>query len=133
MTSSPTMMSDLEQRADVASLEALHNARRELIEQNARLIGLYGPFGHYDDHRKHMVEALKIQARMTLRQQGEKTTEAMIDANAYGSEQYAAFIDNALGEKIEYVNVANRITELDELIRDREMRLRAYTVEAGLR
>jgi hypothetical protein len=123
----------LEHRADVVSIEALHQERRRLVEENGKLLALYGPFGHYDDHRKHMVEALKIKARLDLKNGGEKTTEAMIDAHAYGSDDYARFIDGALTEKIAFLNIANRITEIEEQIRDREQKMRAYTAELTLR
>jgi hypothetical protein len=124
----------VEERAEVASLDALHARRRALINANARLFALYGPFGHYDDHRKHMVEALKIKARLELSAgQEKKPTETAIDAAAYGSEQYGAFIDTALGEKVEYLRVSTEITEIEEAIRSREFELTAYSRELSLR
>jgi hypothetical protein len=124
----------LESRAELIPLEALHAERRKLITENAKLIALYGPFGHYDDHRKHMVEAQKIKARMELSAGREKKpTETEIDAAAYGSEQYGHFIDNALAEKIEWLRVSTAITELEEKIRSRELALTAYSREIALR
>ena len=124
----------IESRADVASLEGLHARRRALITENARLFALYGPFGHYDDHRKHMVEALKIQARMQLSAGREKKpTEAEIDAHAYGAEQYGTFLDTALSEKVEYLRVSTEITEIEESIRSREFEMTAYSRELALR
>lgn len=125
---------DLEVRANVLSLDELHARRRLLMERNARLFALYGNFGHYDDHRKRMVEALKVKARMELSHGAEKKPpEAAIDAAAYGSEEYGAFIDNALGEKIEYLRIATEIGEIEELIRSRELELTAYSREITLR
>jgi hypothetical protein len=124
----------LEYRANTLSLDELHAKRRLLMERNARLFALYGAFGHYDDHRKRMVEALKVKARMELSQgRDKKPTEAEIDANAYGSEQYGRFIDTALDEKIEYLKLATEIGEVEELIRSREIELRAYAAETILR
>lgn len=124
----------IEARAEVASLDGLHARRRALMAENARLFALYGPFGHYDDHRKHMVEALKIGARLELGKGREKKpTETEIDAAAYGSEQYGAFLDTALTEKIEYVRLATEITEIEETIRSREFELTAYSRELALR
>lgn len=78
-------LTGLEARAETDCLDDLHHRRRDLIRRNAKLIALYGNFGHYDDHRKRMVEAMKVKARMELQEQNIKTTEAMIDAHAYGS------------------------------------------------
>lgn len=125
--------SDLEQRAQVASLEELQTRRRLLIERNTKLFALHGPFGHYDDHRKRMAEAVKIKVRMDISDRGLKSTEAMIDAHAYGSEEYGRFIDNALAEKIEYLRIATEIDEIQEQIRSRELELTAYSRELALR
>ncbi len=125
--------SDLEQRAGVDSLEALQTRRRMLIENNTRLFALHGNFGLFDDYRKKMAEAQKIAARMELTKVGTKITEALVDAEAYGGEAYGKFMDTALDEKIEYLKLSTEITEIEESIRTREIELRAYTAEAGLR
>lgn len=125
--------SDLEERAGVASLEELQTRRRLLIERNTKLFALYGPFGMFDDYRKKMVEAQKIGARQALTDAGIKATESMVDSHAYGGEAYGKFMDTALEEKIEYLRIATEVTEIEEEIRNREIALRAYTVEAGLR
>lgn len=123
-----------ESRAEVESLDALQDMRRALIEANGRLLALYGPFGMFDDHRKRMVEAMKIQARMELSTpDGKKPTEAAIDAHAYGSEQYGRFLDNALSERIECLSVSAKLDELAERIRDRELGIQSYCKEIGLR
>jgi hypothetical protein len=126
--------SDLEERAGIDSLEELQNRRRLLIERNTKLFALHGSFGHYDDHRKRMVEALKVKARMELSAGREKKpTEAEIDAAAYGSEDYQRFIDQALSEKIDYLKIATEIDEIQEAIRSRELELTAYSRELTLR
>lgn len=127
--------SDLEERAGVDSLEALQTRRRMIIENNTRLFALYGAFGHYDDHRKHMVEALQVKARMDLsgQQRPKPPTVDEIEATAYGSEDYAKFLDTALAEKVEWLKLSTEITEIEEAIRTREIELRAYTAEIGLR
>ncbi len=123
----------LEERFEVQSLDALQDRRRSLVKANAKLVALYGPFGHYDDHRKRMVEAQKIKARMDLSAGREKKpTEAEIDAAAYGSEAYGRFIDEALSEKITYLTVAADIDSIEEAIRSREEELRCRRAEMGL-
>lgn len=127
-------LSAMEERADTDSLDDLHDRRRKLLTANARLIALHGPFGHYDDHRKRMVEAQKIAARMALTTpEGKKPTEAQIDAEAYGSDAYQTFLDTALSEKIEYLDVQNQIDELNDRIRNREIALSVYGKEISLR
>lgn len=132
-TSAVNGVEDLEAKAGVRSLDALHAERRALIEANARLIALYGPFGAADDFRKRYLEAQKIRARMELQTSGGKTTEGQVDAHAYGSEAYGSFLDTALAEKVEWLRVDVRLTELAEMIRDRETLLRAWSAEAHLR
>lgn len=81
-----------------------------------------------------MVEAMKVKARMDLSAGSEKKpTEAAIDATAYASEQYGRFIDDALDEKIEYLNVMTQLDEIAEKIRSRELALVAYAKEISLR
>lgn len=124
----------LESRADTDSLEGLHQRRRALVYANAKLVALYGSFGMWDDHRKRMVEAMKVKARMELSAGSEKKpTEGAIDATAYASEQYGRFIDDALDEKIEYLNVMTQLDEIAEKIRSRELALVAYAKEISLR
>jgi hypothetical protein len=125
-------LSALEARAELDSLEDLQSRRRQLVAQNAGLMARYGNFGMADDFRKRMVEALKVKARMELQQAGAKTTESMIDAHAYGSDDYAAFLDNALGEKIDFIRVQTAIDEINERIRGRELAIMAYNAELRL-
>lgn len=122
----------LEARAEIDSLEDLQSRRRSLVAQNAHLMARYGNFGMADDFRKRMVEALKVKARMELQQQGSKTTESMIDAAAYGSDEYAAFLDNALSEKMDFLRVQTAIDEINERIRGRELAIMAYNAELKL-
>jgi hypothetical protein len=124
-------LTSLEVKANVESLEDLQQRRRELVAANGALIARYGPFGSADDYRKSFVETQKVRARMALSESGDKVTEGRIDAEAYGSDAYARFLDNALAEKVEYLRVQTEITELEEKIRNREECLRAYRAEIG--
>lgn len=125
-------LSALESRAEIDSLEDLQQRRRALVTANAALIARYGSFGLHDDYRKSFVETQKVRARMQLQQSGEKVTEGRIDAEAYGSDAYAAFLDNALAEKVEYLRVQNEIDEVNEKIRSRELALLSYNAELKL-
>lgn len=123
---------DLERRADVDAIERLHNERRKLYAQNGKLIALYGPFGIFDDRRKQILEAIKTRIRMEARQKGEKLTNDETGERAHADTQYAAYLDMALDEKIEYLRVWNRISEINELIQNRAIALSAYKAELRL-
>lgn len=128
-----SVVSELESRADIASLADLQSERRQLVANNAALIARYGSFGMHDDYRKQFVEAQKVRTRMELSVGREKKpTESEIDAAAYGSEEYGKFLDNALEEKVEYLRVQSRLDELSERIRSREIELLTYNAELKL-
>lgn len=126
-------LSRLEERAEADSLEDLQHRRRTLMTANARLIALHGSFGHWDAHRKRMVEAMKVKERMELKARGDKATDDAVDALAHASEQYGQFLDNSLEERAQCLLVLNEISDIEDRIKNREIALRAYTVEAGLR
>lgn len=122
----------LESRADVDSLEDLHQRRRKLIKDNERILALHGPFGLFDDYRKQALEAQKIVARKNLTDAGAKITEALVDAEAYGSAAYQKILDNAIEDKVTCLTVLIGIAELEERIRSREFALTAYSAETRL-
>lgn len=123
---------DLERRADVDSLDRLHDERRRLYRQYGKLIAMYGPFGIFDDRRKQILEALKTQARAEQRAAGGKVTNDEINELAHANPRYQAFLDTALDEKIRYLQVWNRISEINELIQNRSIALSAYKAELRL-
>lgn len=125
-------LTNLEAKSDVASLEGMHHERRQLYEKHSPLIARYGSFGLFDDFRKSFVERQKLKARVDLTAGGGKATEGAIDAAAYGSDAYIAFLDNALAEKVEWVRVDEEIRSLNERIRNREIAMLAYSAEVKL-
>jgi len=127
----PDEVSALESRADVDSLGDLHARRRQLIQANAPLIALYGPFGLWDPKRKALLESLKVRARMAL-SQGGKPTEAAIDAAAHADPQYEAFLDQSFVDKIAWIQADTELREIDERIRNRETALHVYGKELSL-
>lgn len=124
--------SALESRAGVASLEALHTERRHLVREGARLMAMYGPFGLADDFRKRYLEVAKVKARAELTASDSRVTEAMVDARAYSSPEYEGWLERALAEKVEYLVLATRITEIEESVRSRELELTSYNRELAL-
>jgi len=125
-------MSGLEERADVDSLERLHEERRQLLIRLAPLKAMHGPFGLFDAKRKQMVEAMKVKARVRLQNIGGKVTDAIIDAEAHCDEQYTAWLDQQLTERVEYVKMDGELDRLNDLIRNREISLQVYNGELRL-
>jgi hypothetical protein len=129
----PDEVRPVEDRAQVAALGDLHARRRALLATLAPLKALHGHNGLYDDKRKQMLEAMKVKARMMLTPMGGKgPTDSAVEAHAYADQQYADFIDQGILDRIEYIRLANEATELEELIRDRELCLLVYNSEVKL-
>jgi hypothetical protein len=126
-------MKALESRADIESLEELQQARRELVESGARLAAMFGSWGIFDDVRKQRLELAKVAARSRLKENGETVTDKSVEAAAYADPGYRKVLDDAERDRISWIKWDNKITEINERIRNRELSLRAYTVEAGLR
>jgi hypothetical protein len=123
----------VEGRADVDALGDLHQRRRQLLVTLAPLKALHGPFGLFDDRRKRMLESLKVRARSDLSaSRDKKPTEGEIDATAYADPQYEAFLDEAYQAKIDYLNQATELSEIEERIRSRELELVTYAAEVRL-
>ena len=122
----------VEDRAQVASLGDLQQRRRTLLTTLAPLKALHGHNGIWDDKRKQLLEACKIRANMTLVEAGQKVTDKLVEAMGYADPQYAAFVDDGITARIEYVTLANELTELEEQIRDRELCLLVYNSEVKL-
>lgn len=125
-------LSALESRADVDSLEDLHQRRRTLLVQLAPLKALHGPFGTWDAKRKQLLEALKVRHRMELAQRQEKATEGLIDALAHADEQYARFLEDSTEAKAKYLTLDNELTEIGERIEARNAAIYAYSSEIRL-
>lgn len=122
----------LEAKVGTDPLDALHHARRALIEQIAPLRALHGPYGLFDDRRKQLLEACKIRARMALSKDGAKCTEGMVEAAAYDDAEYERLLDEGYASRIDYIRLENEITEINEKIRSRELEIVAFSAEARL-
>ncbi len=131
-TLAPDQLSALEDRANVDGLGDLHARRRQLMLTLAPLKALHGPFGLFDDRRKRLLESLKIRARSTLAEAGAKATEGLVDATAYADPQYERFLDDAYQAKIDYLNAATELSEIEERIKSREIELLSYNAETRL-
>lgn len=131
-TLAPDEVRPVEERAEVASLGDLQHRRRALLTTLNPLKALHGHNGIWDDKRKALLEACKIRASMTLAETGQKSTDKLVEAMGYADEQYATFIDAGIAARIEYLTLANELTEIEEQIRDRELCLLVYNSEVKL-
>lgn len=132
MTLAPDLVREVEGRADVLPLGDLQARRRKLLERLAPLKALHGHGGLFDDKRKQMLEAMKVRHRMAMTAEGIKVTEGMVEAHAYADPQYEAFLDQGVTDRIDYITLANELTEIEEQIRDRELGLLVYNAELKL-
>lgn len=123
----------LESRADVDSLEDLHQRRRQIMPEYSVLRALHGPFGKWDAKRKAMLCAVKVRVRMATQTAAQKITEAAIDDEGHADAQYIRVVDEGIDGATRYAMLDMEISEIEEKIRSREIGLRAYSVEAGLR
>jgi hypothetical protein len=122
----------VEDRAQVAALGDLHARRRALINRLAPLKALHGHNGIWDDKRKQLVEAMKVRARMAMLANGQKPTDQAVEAAAYADKQYEDFLDQGERDRIDYITLATELSEIEELIRDRELCLLVYNSEVKL-
>jgi hypothetical protein len=133
MTSlAPDLVREIEDRANVIPLGDLHERRRKLLDTLAPLKALHGHNGIWDDKRKQFLETMKVRARMDMAEKGVKATDQTVEAAGYADPQYAALIDQGITDRIEYIKLANELTEIEELIRDRELGLAVYNSELRL-
>lgn len=133
MTSlAPDLVREIEERANVMPLGDLHERRRKLLTTLAPLKALHGHGGIWDDKRKALLEAMKVRARMTMAERNIKATDQSVEAAGYSDPQYEQFLDQGISDRIQYIMLANELTEIEELIRDRELGLAVYNSELRL-
>jgi hypothetical protein len=133
MTTFSGECSELESRADIASLDGLHAERRAVLAEYSTLRALHGPGGKWDAKRKALLEAMKIRARMEMTAKGEKITEAAVDAYGHADQQYIDFIDQGITGATRLVELETSVSEIEERIRNREIALSVYGKEVSLR
>lgn len=126
------MKSALESRADIDSLDLLHEKRRLLLEELAPLKAMHGSFGLYDAKRKALVEAMKVRARLRLTETGAKVTDAIVDAEAHCEKTYVDWLDTQMEDKVAYIKLEAELDAINELIRNRELSLQTFNAEVRL-
>ncbi len=126
------LMTEMEAKASIDSLDALHAKRRQILPEYALLRALHGPNGKWDARRKARLEAAKIGARIDLVKTGEKVTEALVDAMGHGDAGYVQFIEDGITGATRYVELDAEMTEIEEQLENRTAMLYAWGRELGL-
>lgn len=126
------MKSPLENRADIDSLDQLQEQRKTLLIELAPLKAMHGNFGLYDAKRKALVSAMKVKARLLLAEKGAKTTDDIVDAEAHCDKQYTDWLDEAMVDKVRYIQLEDELDAINEQIRNRELTLQVYNGELRL-
>jgi hypothetical protein len=122
------ILHDLEARAQVDSLERLHHRRRTLVKRLAKLEALYGPFGLADSYRRQMRGVIATE----LRGSGKKLTKDAAEDAAAADPRYRQLLDDQLDGAAQFRLLKVRVTEIEELIRNRDLALQTYNKELGL-
>jgi len=108
---------ELEARAGLRSLDALHATRSALVAEVAPLASLYGPFGGWDATRKIMLSVAELRVRDEAAQAEVKLTEGKVDALAHVRAEYKAFIEQSNLDRARYIVLNDAIESISEQIR----------------
>lgn len=126
------LMTDMEQKIGIDSLDALQNRRRQIMGEWKTLRALHGPPNRWEVRRKQRLEAAKVQARIDLAKTGEKVTEAMVDTTGHCQKDYDQFIEDGITSTIRYIELESEMLELSERAENRIAMIYAWGKEASL-
>lgn len=118
--------------AEVESLEVLISEHRTLSRQVADLHGKYGPYGVADDIRKAELMRIRELLRDEAIKNGEKVTEASLDARAYSHKSYRDLLDQMVAERERYLLAANELSYIEWRVNRANAVLKQRSLE-GLR
>lgn len=123
----------LESRAEVDSLEALQDERRQLLPRYATLAAKFkgGNSASADTKRKqHRALVMKrIRLNMELPKDGKEPSEALLERLANADLEHIAYCDTMEREFTEYVLLDYKLTEIKERIESRTVELYCYNGE----
>jgi hypothetical protein len=134
-----TAETDLEGRARVESLDALHARRRAKVEEYAPLAARFkggSGMGSSSDAARKRHRALimqKLLIEMGSPKGKDAPSETALERMANAHVDHIAFCDNLEMEYVKFIVLENEINELNERVRSREVELRCYNAEIGLR
>lgn len=126
-------VTDLEDRANVPSLEGLHHERRQILEEWKVLKALHGPGDKWQNRRKAFLEARKLAATMIYEETKKtKPPEWIIDMMGHADEAYIKFVEDGIAAAARYEELSVLKSEIEERIFSRNIELSAYSSEARL-
>lgn len=123
-----TVQEEIELRAGVEPIEALHDERRHLVQLNSRVRAMHGSNGIYKDVRD--LELAKAGARVRENWTGEKApSEAYVAANAPLDKEYQRWLEQQVSDKAHFEVIDDRITAITEMINRGQALLRYVSSE----
>lgn len=121
---------ELENRASVESLEALHDERRQLLPRFAALAAKFkGGSSASADTKRKQHRALVAKRILATWESDKPPAETALERMANADVEHIEYCEKMEREFTEYVLLEFKITELAERIRNRETCLNLYNAE----
>lgn len=125
-------MSDSEFRIGIVPIETLLAERQEMVTKVAPLRAMHGSFGTWEALRKIELSRAAMMARAKAVADGQKITEAAIDALAHTADGYVEFVTKGTYEKAEWAVLEDRIQGINDAINRGQAIARYLSAEVGL-
>lgn len=117
-------------RAGVEDLEALHEKRRALWPEYAKLEAKYGDWRHAEAQRKVVLAYCEIEAR---KNSPTKMTDKAADAAAHSAARYTNHLNDAEGARERLKMLENDLQDINDRIKARSDELHFVRAEMSLR
>jgi len=127
-------MGEVEHRLALQPIEELNAERDVLVRRASRLWARHGPGGTWKEaERKAKLAILSALRRAQLIQAGApKATEASLDEWAHASQEYMAFITDAITEREELYQLEGEIGNIDRIVNRQQAIARYLSAEVRL-
>lgn len=124
------MSRDLETRAGLDDLSALHAKRDTLVKAASNLYARFGPFGTAEARRK---SALALAAMQVREAATERMTEKAIEDASRNHPTYLAYLDEMEEGRATWLIMENKIQSITDVIARGPSLARFAAAEVGLR
>jgi hypothetical protein len=125
-------MGEVELRMGVQPLDVLHAQREALVYRVAPLRAMWGPNGLGSHFRKMELSKIQEILRGEAEAQGEKVSDAKLDKMGHADERYVRWLTQAKHEFIEWVQLEEKISQINEEIMRGQSVARFATAELHL-
>lgn len=145
MTATAIEPKPIEHRAEIDSLEALQQKRRDLMKEYAPLAGKFkggavaGTDASRKRHRALVAKRILIEAQQAWEAKNKpgviavgpfkEPSETALERQANADTEHIAFCDQLEKDYTRFIVLENDIQEINEKIRSREVELYAYNAE----